>query len=85
MSPFFMEGDYVLSVTSKLTKLDVGDSIIFKSDIHGCLLKKISQINEYGYFVEGTHPLSTDSHSLGLIPPKMVVGKVIMHFPSRKK
>lgn len=80
MSPSYKEGDYVLSVTGKWVQPQVGDCIIFKNSLHGFLLKKITRKTENGFFVEGTHPLSTDSHSIGSITPDMIVGKVVMKF-----
>ena len=84
MSPSYLEGDYVLCVTSKLIYPKPGDCIVFKNERHGHLIKQITAKTDHGFFVEGTHPESTDSHSIGLIPPEKVVGKVIMKISQTK-
>ena len=86
MSPVFNEGDYVLAISKKLFRPDIGDCIIFRDNIYGCIIKQITRKGKKGYFVEGTHRSSMDSNSLGLIPLEKVIGKVIMSFPiSRAK
>ena len=81
MSPSYREGDYVLSVNSRWIKPQAGDCIVFTNRLHGLLLKKIARETDDGFFVEGTHPLSTNSRSIGLVTRDMIVGKVVMRFP----
>ncbi len=78
MSPSYREGDYVLSVSSRWFKPQTGDCIVFTNRLHGLLLKKIARETDGGFFVEGTHPLSTDSRSIGLVTRDMIVGKVVL-------
>jgi signal peptidase I len=84
MSPSYLEGDYVLCLTSKRVHLDIGDCIIFNSNQLGFLIKQISDKNQEGFIVKGTHPQSTSSSTIGVIPPEQVVGKVVMRFPTTK-
>ena len=84
MSPVFNEGDYVLSISRKLLKPNIGDCIIFRDDTYGCIIKQITRKQKKGFFVEGTHRCSMDSNSLGIIPFGNVIGKVVMRFPKRK-
>lgn len=83
MSPYFNEGDYVLSFFKKPHKLKEGDIIIFKDSVYGRMIKKISKKQDEGLTVSGTHPYSTDSKTLGLIPFSNVIGKVIWKIPNQ--
>tara|TARA_B100000809_G_scaffold131230_2_gene129046 strand:+ start:28857 stop:29153 length:297 start_codon:yes stop_codon:yes gene_type:complete len=85
MSPSYLEGDYVVSVTTKLVNLRIGDIIIFKHPAYGYLIKEICQKNENGYYVQGIYPKSTTSESIGLVNLNMIEGKVIMKIQSKTK
>ena len=81
MSPSYLDGDYLMSVTPKLSTRQNGDVIIIKHPSYGYLVKEICHKEEKGYYVQGTHPASTDSRSIGLVLPKMIEGKVIVKIP----
>lgn len=83
MSPSYLEGDYIVSVTPKLVNLKVGDVITFKHDRYGYLIKEIYQKNKNGYYVKGIYCMSTTSQSIGLVTPSMIKGKVV--FKIKKK
>lgn len=85
MSPSYLEGDYVISVTPGLVNLREGDVIIFKHHAFGNLIKKISGKKVNGYYVQGTYPMSISSESLGLVTPGMIEGKVIMKIQFKRK
>jgi len=78
MSPSYLEGDYIISITPRLVSLKIGDVITFKHDIYGYLIKEIYQKNKTGYYVKGMYPMSTNSQSIGLVTPSMIKGKVIL-------
>lgn len=78
MSPSYMDGDYLLSVTRRLVSLQLGDVIIIKHPVYGDLVKQICRKEDSGYFVQGTNALSTGSDSIGLILPQMIEGKVVL-------
>jgi signal peptidase I len=78
MSPSYLEGDYIVSITPRFVNLKIGDVITFKHDIYGYLIKEIYQKNKTGYYVKGMHPMSTKSQSIGLVTPSMIKGKVIL-------
>ena len=81
LSPSLLPGDYVLILKHfPFTKLyDPGDILVLNHSEYGLLIKKtISADPIQGvYEVGGTHPLSKDSNSLGLINHQDVIGKVI--------
>lgn len=78
MLPFYIEGNYVLSINPRLTKLKENDVIIFKHEIYGYLIKRICKKTKKGYYVQGTNFMSTKSCSIGLVTLEMIKGKVIM-------
>lgn len=82
MSPSYLEGDIVLSISSKFVKLKLGDVILFDHDRFGFLIKEIAEIIPEGYYVRGTNPMSTDSKTIGLITPKKIKGRVIFKIKS---
>jgi len=83
MSPSFLEGDYVVSISSKLVKLKEGDVIVFDHKNYGFLIKEIIEKNNDGYFVQGTYPASTNTKLIGLVTSKMIRGKVILKIKSK--
>jgi nickel-type superoxide dismutase maturation protease len=83
MSPLFTDGDYLLSISTKLAKLNLGNVVIINHPAYGYIVKEISRKVEKGFFVQGTHPMSTDSQSIGLITPTMIHGKVILKISSK--
>lgn len=85
MSPFFNDGDYVLSFSKNKKNLNIGDIIIFEDPVHGRLIKKISSKEENGLKITGSHPESINSNSLGIIPYSNVIGKVVMKFSKKNK
>lgn len=83
MSPSYSDGDYLLSISAKLFKLKKGDVIIIKHPFYGYLVKQICRKVESGFYVQGTHPMSIDMESLGVIIPKMIKGKVVSKISSK--
>jgi signal peptidase I len=78
MSPSYLEGDYIVSITPRLVHLRIGDVITFQHASYGYLIKKIYQKKKTGYYVKGIHPMSTDSQTIGIVTPSMIKGKVIL-------
>ena len=85
MSPLFVEGDYVLSLSKRFSRPKLQDCIVFEDDIYGCIVKRIVRKQKGGFYVEGTNASSMDSRSLGLIPFDKIIGKVVMRIPAKPK
>ncbi|NQZ59830.1 MAG: S26 family signal peptidase [Lentisphaeraceae bacterium] len=85
MWPLYKEGDYVLALNRRLCSLKKGDCIVFRHDIYGCIIKKISDVKDKSFYVEGTTRSSMDSASLGWVPRSEIVAKVICRIPCRSK
>lgn len=85
MSPDYKNGDFVLLITTPffLNRLKTGDTIIFKHQLYGTLIKRITSFDPETAeaYVEGTRSDSLDSRRLGTIRRDAIRGKVIAHFP----
>jgi nickel-type superoxide dismutase maturation protease len=83
LSPILLPEDYVLVLTwpRLLDKLKKGDIIVFSHPVLGTLIKSISTVDpvDHQLEVEGFHPDSTNSKTLGPVPLSAVIGKVIWH------
>lgn len=80
MLPIYKPGDVVLisSLPYLFSKPRIGDIIVFRKDKIS-MIKKISEIAENGFIVEGENvDDSLDSATLGIISEKDVLGKVIV-------
>lgn len=87
LSPFFLHGDYVLTVANpkRWFRLKPGDVVVFDHPDHGTMIKfvKENKVDTSTLFVIGTNPNSISSHKLGPIPYSSLIGKVI--FPIMQK
>jgi len=83
LSPFFLEGDFVVvsKIPFVLRKVKSGDIVVFRHPVYGTMVKKIERISPDGeeIFVLGTHPESTDSRQFGPLQRNQLIGKVIWH------
>ena len=83
LSPFFLEGDFVVvsKIPFVLRKIKTGDIVVFRHPAYGTMIKKVEQISPDGeeIFVLGTHPESTDSRQFGPLRRQQLIGKVIWH------
>ncbi len=83
LSPFFLEGDFVVvsKIPFVLRKIKTGDIVVFRHPVYGTMIKKVERISPDGeeVFVVGTHPESTDSRQFGPLQRRQLIGKVIWH------
>ena len=83
LSPFFLEGDFVVvsKIPFVLRKIKAGDVVVFRHPVYGTMIKKVEHISPDGeeIFVLGTHPESTDSRQFGPLRRRQLIGKVIWH------
>jgi signal peptidase I len=84
MSPSLKDGDFVVSINPKLSKIKKGDVITFNHSKYGFMIKEIAEVKKEGYIVKGEHYLSTSSESIGLVTKKMIEGKVILKIKDKK-
>jgi nickel-type superoxide dismutase maturation protease len=86
LSPFFVQGDYVLvtKLPFALERLKAGDIVVFRHPAYGVMIKRLERLSEDGQelYVLGAHPESTDSRSFGPVPRRWVTGKVIWRIAS---
>ena len=83
LSPFFLEGDFVVvsKIPFVLRKIVAGDIVVFRHPVYGTMIKKVERISPDGeeIFVVGTHPESTDSRQFGPLRRSQLIGKMIWH------
>ena len=83
LSPFFLEGDFVVvsKIPFVLRKIKTGDIVVFRHPVYGTMIKKVERISPSGeeIFVLGTHLESTDSRQFGPLHRNQLIGKVIWH------
>jgi len=81
MYPFFREGERVFCLKPFfLNKINVDDVVIFNHEKDGFMIKKVTKINDNGYYVEGTTPYSVDSKIFGYLQEKKILYKVLFKF-----
>ncbi len=83
LSPFFLEGDFVVvsKIPFVLRQIKAGDIVVFRHPVYGTMIKQVETISPDGeqLFVLGTHPESTDSRQFGPLQRRQLIGKVIWH------
>ncbi len=82
LSPGVQDGEFVVTINFPiLFRLHKGDKVLLSHPQFGVLIKEVKAIDDeqHSVWVEGTHPFSVDSRTLGAIPRKNILGKVIWH------
>jgi nickel-type superoxide dismutase maturation protease len=83
LSPFFLEGDFVVvsKIPFVLRKIKAGDIVVFRHPVYGTMIKKVEHITPDGeeILVLGTQPESIDSRQFGPVRRRQLVGKVVWH------
>ncbi len=79
--PFFKNGQRVLC--RKIftnTPVNINDTVLFKKENYGMMIKRVTHIENHRYFVEGTDPYSIDSKVFGTLTQKELLYKVLCKF-----
>lgn len=84
MSPAFLPGDYVVSLSKTCSKPKVKDVIIFEHGIYGKMIKRIFKKTPNGFYVQGIHAMSTKSETIGVVTNESIIGKVVFKFAKRR-
>lgn len=77
--PHFREGEVV--ICRKLyafNKIKVNNFVLFKHEDEGMMIKRVSHINEKGFYVKGENPFSRDSRDFGELQKEQLLYKVFM-------
>ena len=81
MYPFFKNKERVFCLKPFFfNKVQLDDSVIFNHEKEGFMIKKVTKIDEEGYYVEGTTPYSLDSSIFGYLKEHQILYKVMFKF-----
>jgi len=79
--PYYKDGQRVICrKIFKNTQIKVNDTVVFEKDSYGMMIKRVKSIENNGYFVEGTSPMSIDSRDFGPLKIKEIKYKVLFKF-----
>jgi len=81
LSPLFFSGEYALiwRAPCRFKNLGPGDLVVFNHAKYGRLIKTVVLNNPTEKFIkaEGIHPASLSAETIGKIPYKQILGKVL--------
>ncbi len=77
MEPHYHNGDFVIVGKMRWFPIRIGQAVVFWSPSLGFLIKKLIQVSDDGFYVEGTNPQSLTSQQIGLIPHQDMLGRVL--------
>jgi len=80
MYPFLKNGETILCMKPLLNSFSKDDIVIFNHEKEGLMIKKLTKINENGFYVEGTTPYSIDSSIFGYLQKEDILYKMIFKF-----
>ncbi len=75
--PLYKNGQIVLCLNSKFSKLKIDDIVVFYQKDYGLMIKQIKKIQNENYYLIGTNPSSIDSRNFGFISYKDIKYKVL--------
>jgi len=79
--PLVKEGEVVFCIKlCRFNTININDLVLFNHKVNGFMIKKVSDINDKGYFVKGENPSSYDSRDFGELKKEDLLYKVIYHF-----
>ncbi len=66
--PYLKEGQRVVCFkVFRFSKINIGDVVVFSKPPYGLMIKKVKNIKNNCFFVQGTDPMSIDSRNFGYI------------------
>lgn len=87
LMPVYQDGDFVLvsKIPILFRGIRPGDFVVFQHPRHGKLIKRVERLESEGasVYLLGTNSRSIDSRDFGAVPRGMVLGKVILHIPTK--
>lgn len=87
MSPFYNDGDYVITTSIPLLFNRISDKsvIVFKSPVYGILIKKVCRADDTSglFYVKGINPASISSEKIGPVKKDEIIGTVLFHIKKK--
>ena len=82
--PLLKEGQIVLCrKIFFFDKIKINDFILFSHANYGMMIKRVKEINDKGYFLQGENAFSIDSRNFGELSRKELLYKVIYKFKDK--
>lgn len=78
MYPLLKQGDKLLCM--KPLSISEDDVVVFSHNKEGLMIKKVTRIDENGYFVKGSSPYSIDSSTFGYLRKEDILYKMVYKF-----
>lgn len=79
--PYYKNGERVgCQKIFKNTSININDTVVFEKEHYGLMIKKVKNVIDTAYFVEGTNPYSIDSRNFGALDFKEIKYKVLFKF-----
>lgn len=79
MYPFLKDKERVLCIKPIFSKYKINDIVIFTYK-DALMIKRITKIDDKGYYVEGTNAYSIDSSIFGYLKEEDILFKMIFKF-----
>lgn len=77
MYPSLKDGETIFCINSFFVSFKVGDIAVFDTKEEGTMVKRITKINEQGYYVKGTSAFSIDSSIFGYLQKEKLLYKML--------
>lgn len=80
MYPFLKNGEKILCMKPIFNNLNEDDVVVFNYEQEGLMIKRLTKIDQTGYYVEGTTAYSIDSSIFGYLKKEDILYKMIYKF-----
>lgn len=80
MYPLLKNGETIFCVKPFFKLFSKEDIVVFNHEKEGMMIKKVTRIDEKGFYVEGTTPYSIDSSIFGYLQKEDILYKMIFKF-----
>lgn len=80
MYPFLKNGQTIFCIKPFFNLFSENDIVVFNHEKEGLMIKKVTRIDEKGFYVEGTTPYSIDSSIFGYLQKEDILYKMVFKF-----
>lgn len=81
LHPILKEGEVILCIKIfSFSNIKINDIVVFSHKKEGLMIKRVTNISEKGYYVQGENPYSIDSRNFGALKKDQLLYKKILSF-----